>query len=410
MLFGGINGLNAFFPENIIHNSHVPPVVITAFRKLNENVEMERPISETRKLELSHKDYVFSFEFAALDFTAPMKNMYAYKMEGLDKDWIRTDALKRYAHYTTLPPGKYVFRVKGSNNDGVWNEEGTSIEIVITPPFWKSWWFRILTAIAALVLGYAWYKRRLKTVRMKIELETAHNAQMSIMPRNDPCVEGLDISGSCLPANEVGGDFYDYVWLNGERNKFGIAIGDVSGKAMKAAMIASMSSGMMFLKAGETSSVKEIITQLNASLYEKTDESMFTTFCLASIDTQTRELVYSIAGAHAPLLKTNGSVSQLSGTGRCLPLGTDRNSSYGETHVLLKKEDIIVMFTDGITEARNNAKEFYENGRLKHLLENTDTSVLSAEEIKERIIDDVMTFSGATQQDDDITVIVVKAT
>ena len=81
---------------------------------------------------------------AALSYVHPEKNQYAYKLEGFDKDWIYTDATKRFANYTNLDAGEYTFRVKASNNDGVWNEEGTSIKLIITPPYWQTWWFKLL--------------------------------------------------------------------------------------------------------------------------------------------------------------------------------------------------------------------------------------------------------------------------
>ena len=186
-------------------------------------------------LRLSYEDYVFSFEFAALDYTAPEKNQYAYKMEGLDEDWVYRDAKKRFATYTTLAPGRYVFRVRGSNDDGVWNEEGTSLTIIITPPFWKTWWFILLCTLILSAVAFLAYQRRLRTVRMKTELQAAHDAQMSIMPQADPDIPGFDISGECIPTSEVGGDFFDYIWLDKAKTKFAIAVGDVSGKAMAAA-------------------------------------------------------------------------------------------------------------------------------------------------------------------------------
>ena len=154
MFFGGINGFNAFYPAEIKDNPYVPPIVITDFQILNKTVPIglttdgrsiiEKHISETDEINLSYRDYVFSFEFAALSFAAPAKNKYAYKMVGFDNDWVYTDATKRLATYTNLDPGNYIFRVKGSNNDGIWNETGASINITIMPPFWNTWWFYIL--------------------------------------------------------------------------------------------------------------------------------------------------------------------------------------------------------------------------------------------------------------------------
>ncbi|MCI0693874.1 ATP-binding protein [candidate division KSB1 bacterium] len=146
LFFGGINGFNAFYPEDIQDNPHAPPVVFTDFQIFNKSISHKTPgsplrqaISETEEITLSYEHKVFSFEFAALDFTAPSKNQYAYKMENFDADWQQAGT-SRTATYTNLDPGKYVFRVKASNNDGVWNEEGTSVRIIITPPWWRTWW------------------------------------------------------------------------------------------------------------------------------------------------------------------------------------------------------------------------------------------------------------------------------
>ncbi len=161
MFFGGLNGFNAFYPEQVKDNPHIPPIVITDFKKFNESVKLDIAISETKEIKLSYKDNFFGFEFAALDYTNPHKNQYAYKLEGFDKDWIYA-VTRRYATYTNLDGGTYTFRVKGSNNDGVWNEEGTSVKIIITPPPWKTWWAYTLYVVVLVtaVLGYVQWKTR----------------------------------------------------------------------------------------------------------------------------------------------------------------------------------------------------------------------------------------------------------
>ncbi|UCH65412.1 MAG: sigma 54-interacting transcriptional regulator [Ignavibacterium sp.] len=172
MFFGGINGFNAFYPNRIIDNTYIPPVVITSFQKFNEPVQFNKPLSEIDEIELTYEDYVFSFEFAALDYTAPEKNAYAYKMDGLDEDWIYTNSEKRFASYTTLPPGHYTFKVKGSNSDGVWNEEAASINLIIHPPFWMTWWFRAISIIAVLLIAFWLYKRRVRRLEEKRKILT----------------------------------------------------------------------------------------------------------------------------------------------------------------------------------------------------------------------------------------------
>ena len=156
LFFGGTNGLNAFYPSTLKDNKHIPPIVITDFQIFNKPVEvgskdspLDRSIFETRKIKLTYNQNVFSIEFAALDFTAPNKNQYEYMMEGFDKNWVKSGN-RRFVTYTNLDPGTYIFRVKGSNNDGIWNNKGTSLKIVILPPFWRTWWFII---ISVLVIG-----------------------------------------------------------------------------------------------------------------------------------------------------------------------------------------------------------------------------------------------------------------
>ncbi|MDQ1350381.1 MAG: hypothetical protein QG657_682, partial [Acidobacteriota bacterium] len=176
MFFGGANGFNSFFPSKIIDNPHIPPIVLTDFQVANKPLKigcegkrfLPKSITEmtgSDTIRLCYKDNVFSFEFSALDFLIPGKNQYRYKMEPLDKDWNHVNAEKRFVIYTNMDPGEYVFRVKGSNNDGIWNDNGTAVRIFITPPFWATWWFRgILIAIGCLLLfaGYLWRTRWLR--------------------------------------------------------------------------------------------------------------------------------------------------------------------------------------------------------------------------------------------------------
>lgn len=164
LFFGGINGMNEFYPERITKNNYVAPVVITDFQIFNKSINvnsgtiLSKSITETNAIELTYKENVFSFEFAVLSYTLPQENQYAYMMEGFDKDWIKPGN-RRFVTYTNLDPGEYTFKVLGANNDGVWNTKGVQIKIIISPPFWKTWWFLLLSAflllsIAALIIYY----------------------------------------------------------------------------------------------------------------------------------------------------------------------------------------------------------------------------------------------------------------
>jgi len=414
MFFGGINGFTAFYPNRIKDNSYIPPIVITSFLKFNKEVKTNVPITEVNQLTMSYKDYVFSFQFAALDFTVPLKNRYAYKMEGLDEDWISTTAWNRFATYTTLRPGHYKFRVRGSNNDGIWNAEGTSIDVIITPPFWLTRWFIVSALAVLLLLLFSAYKLRTRFLfsraRLETELQTAHDAQMSIMPQHSPQIEGFDIAGLCIPANEVGGDFFDYLWPDCSTGSFGVAVGDVSGKAMKAAMPAVMANGIIHAKACETSSIKEIISRLNVSLFEKTDKRIFTALMLVSIQVKDRRMCFINAGLPEPLLISGDSVTCLPGTGSSFPLGVIADSNYQETQTNLKAGDVVVLYTDGISESWNTQGEFYDTKNLIWKLKQlkNKTAALSAAELIKEIINDIRRFSTGVKQRDDMTIVAIR--
>lgn len=161
MFFGGPNGFNAFYPGEVVNNLHVPPVVLTGFLKANRRVEFETRVSEVRSIEIDHNDSVVTFEFASLDYTAPESNLYTYKLENFDRDWIDLRDVRR-ATYTNLDPGAYVFRVRGSNNDGVWNQDGLAIDVTAIPPPWRTWWAYLgyLFALASLIAYFVRSQRR----------------------------------------------------------------------------------------------------------------------------------------------------------------------------------------------------------------------------------------------------------
>jgi ligand-binding sensor domain-containing protein/signal transduction histidine kinase len=176
MFFGGSNGFNAFFPEQVRDNPYVPPVVITSFNIFNEpvpigaNSVLKKAIPYVDSLTLSYRHNVFSFEFAALSYANSQKNRYRYKLEQFDRRWNEVGSKQRLAIYTNLDPGRYVFRVQGSNSDGVWNEEGASLTILITPPWWRTTWFRVLCAAAFLALLWAAYRSRVRQLRHEFNM------------------------------------------------------------------------------------------------------------------------------------------------------------------------------------------------------------------------------------------------
>jgi signal transduction histidine kinase/ligand-binding sensor domain-containing protein len=207
--FGGINGFNAFYPPQVQDNPHAPPVVITAFRKLDRAVLTD--ISENQTIDLSYSDRFIAFEFAALDYTAPHKNQYLYRLEGFDSNWVNAGT-RRYQSYSNLRGGEYVFRVKGSNNDGIWSTEGLAIHITVTPPVWETWWFR--GGLALLLVGgvIAGYRLRVKNIEMRTrELKAQVDERTYEIQRRRLVAEGLREILVILNSNRSLKESLDYI-------------------------------------------------------------------------------------------------------------------------------------------------------------------------------------------------------
>jgi ligand-binding sensor domain-containing protein/signal transduction histidine kinase len=158
--FGGNKGLTIFHPDSIRDNPHIPALAFTGFSVFNKPFPLQKSVNALNKIVLNYRQNFFSIDFSALDYSAPHKNQYAYLLDGVDQQWVHASN-HNYASYTGVAPGKYVFRLKGSNNDGLWNNEERRISIIITPPFWETWWFRFMAFSAITALLYALYAYRL---------------------------------------------------------------------------------------------------------------------------------------------------------------------------------------------------------------------------------------------------------
>ena len=165
--FGGIEGVFAFHPDSLTKNESIPSIAITSIKKFNEEFLTEKMASYLSELKLDYNEDVISFEFASLDFTQPLKNYFAYKLEGFDNDWIYSGS-RHYASYTHLDPGNYIFKVKGTNNSGVWSTKEQNISLIISPPYWQTWWFRSLMILFIGGILYSFYRIKLNRI---LELE-----------------------------------------------------------------------------------------------------------------------------------------------------------------------------------------------------------------------------------------------
>jgi signal transduction histidine kinase/ligand-binding sensor domain-containing protein/DNA-binding response OmpR family regulator len=170
LFFGGINGVQAFFPTQIVGDPTPPLVVLTGLKLFNKPVDvgagapLPRPMAQMKDVRLGHQEKVITFEFVALHYVNPAQNQYAYRLDGFDEEWVMAGT-QRSATYTNLSPGAYVFRVKAANSDGVWNEEGASIRLVILPPFWQTTWFYVLCVLGLFGAAYVGYRVRVRHLR-----------------------------------------------------------------------------------------------------------------------------------------------------------------------------------------------------------------------------------------------------
>ena len=177
LFFGGINGYNSFYPDDVHLNKSLPKPLITDFYLFNKPVEigensiLPKDISELNEITLKYRQNVISFKFASLHYSYPLKNQHAYKLENFNDDWVNIGN-NRIANYTNLDPGEYIFKVKVANSDGVWSEDIAQIKVIVLPPLWATWWFRMLAIIVILAIIYAYYITRINRVKaQKLLLE-----------------------------------------------------------------------------------------------------------------------------------------------------------------------------------------------------------------------------------------------
>ncbi len=266
------------------------------------------------------------------------------------------------------------------------------------------------TLVLAAVNLLAWVVSRERTAKetLQTELKLAHDIQMSLMPNTPPSIEGFDIAGVSFPAEEVGGDHFDYVFLDPERTLFTISVFDVSGKGMQAAMSAVFTSGAFTSDVRQSDSPAEVLTSLNRAVFTHTQRGHFVAFLLTLINVKTKTLTFANAGQTQPILKSLSAVQWLEAAGITFPLGVMENHRYEEKTMKLVSGDVLLLLTDGFTEAMNEQKVPYGAERLEQFVRRMDASTLAARQIVERITNEIKTYVGLAPQHDDMTMVVMK--
>ncbi|MEN6554256.1 MAG: PP2C family protein-serine/threonine phosphatase, partial [Methanobacterium sp.] len=240
--------------------------------------------------------------------------------------------------------------------------------------------------------------------RKKYELEIAHEIQESFLPQEMPNLDGYDIFALNLPAKEVGGDFYDFIPIS--KDKIGVTIADVSGKSVPAALFMAVSRTILRAKAMGNSNAAEVIKDANKLIAEDSDTGMFVTLFYAILDLKNKTMEYVNAGHNNPVLfiRKTGTMECLNAKG--IALGAIDTIELEEKQIDLESGDVIVFYTDGVTEAINDKEEFFGQKRLYKLIKSHYN--LSAEDIVNKIKEEVISFSQNQSQFDDITLMVIK--
>jgi serine phosphatase RsbU (regulator of sigma subunit) len=265
----------------------------------------------------------------------------------------------------------------------------------------------VLAGVNLLIWGVG--RERIEKDRIKIELETARKMQMSLMPKQDPAVSGFDISGCCMPAHDVGGDLFDFVWSDKEQSKLCITVVDVSGKGMDAALTAVYTSGALVSEAQHQEDVATVIKNLNTAIYSRRNRGRFVSMLMAALDVASRKIRFVKAGQTRPLLLRENHVSVLTSPGPRFPLGVMESPIYLAEDIQLYPGDTLLLCTDGVTEAMNTREEMYGDERLRTLFLELVRKYSTAADIVNAVRREIMNFAGSAQQHDDVTIVVVKS-
>lgn len=244
--------------------------------------------------------------------------------------------------------------------------------------------------------------------RLQQELEIARQVQMSFLPKTNPKFEGLDIASRCAPAQEVGGDYYDFITL--DHQKLGVVVGDVSGKGTQAAFFMTLTKGFLRALAGVTESPSIILTRINKLFYENVERGIFISMVYGIFDMNKRELCFARAGHNPVLTRPRGEARVKVVNPKGLALGLDEGGTFSrsiqEVILPIQAGDLFVFYTDGFPEGMNKAMEEFGEERLLKALERYADS--SAAQILEGVFSDMKHFTGKAKQHDDMTIVVVK--
>ncbi len=424
MFFGGINGFNSFFPAQVLDNQVIPEIVITDIKIFNKSLPvggespLKQQISNTQELTLAYWQNDISFDFVGLHYSNPSKNRYAFKLENYEENW-RFVNNARAATYTNLDPGEYVFRVKGSNNDGLWNEAGKTLKLLILPPWWRTYWAYGSYVLLFILLIFAIdriqrarliskEKRRAEIAvleaenkRQTQELEEARQLQLSMLPRELPQLPHLDIAVYMQTATEVGGDYYDFhVALDGTLT---VVVGDATGHGMKAGTMVTAAKSLFNSYAPNPDilfSFSEITRCIKRMNFGKLS------MCLTMLKIKGDKMEISTAGMPPSFIFRRDTRVVEEHMFKAMPLGTMEKFPYELKETALNSGDTILLMSDGLPELKNKSEEMYGYKRVRNGFE--EVAEKSPEDIISYLKNEGSSWVNGEAPDDDVTFVVIK--
>lgn len=439
--FGGVIGLNSFFPDSISKNRNIPRLSITSIEKINKEGKTKTYIDDIEEIIITPDVYLFTIEFAALEFNRPEKNQYAYMMEGLDDEWINIGT-KHYATFSQIPQGTYNLRIKGSNNDLVWNHEGISVKVVVEPPWYKSTFAYIFYTlfIVVVVFGIIQYRTR-SLIKSNQELKEKEQISQEVSRqkeelsnKNQNITDSLNYAQHIIeammpprkllnkffpesfnlymPKDIVSGDFYWYAEKNG---KIFVAAVDCTGHGIPGAFMSIIGFDLLrnITKVQGIEEPAQILEELSSGVAEtfrgaenmKVNDGMDLAFCV--IDKKKRTLEYS--GAKNPLyLIRNNNIIDYKANRFSVGLAENLEGHSFKSHkVELEKNDVLYIFSDGYADQFGGPKgKKFKYRRFRHLL--LTIHKLPMEQQLAALEQSLQTWRGDLEQVDDILIIGIK--
>ena len=441
MFFGGISGLNSFFPDSISRYSQIPNVEITSVEVITNKRKNVHDLVESDTIIIPHKNNLVTIEFASLDLMQPSKNKYAYKLEGIEDEWVNIGT-RRYATFSNLSSGEYVFRVKGSNNDNIWNEKGASLYIKVETPFWQENLAIAVYGILGLSLIFLiihWRTMTLrKTNQQLVEREriarqvAKQKEELSLKNKNitDSLLYAKRIQEALLPSDStlkmliknsfllykpkdiVSGDFY---WVNEKDDKLFLAVVDCTGHGVPGAFMSIIGVELFdnIINDRGILEADKILFEMNKGISYalSKDEGKNHTIrdgmdiALCVIDKNTKEMEF--AGAFRPLyLLQDNKIQEIKGDRFSVGLNENLQdaSEINKKKFLLKEHDMIYLFTDGYADQFGGPDgKKYKYRRFRHLLLNIHK--LPVEQQQFYLHKSIEEWMGDQEQIDDILIV-----